>query len=278
MSFRLLNVTGRAALQRGEHVFDLERASHGELPSDPMAAIARFDELANVDLDAVEPDGRLDDAILGPPVPRPSKAFGVGLNYRAHAEESGMELPEVPIIFAKYPNCICGPKADVALRGEKVDYEVELVVVIGRECKDVAENDAWDRVAGLTCGQDISDRQLQFAAKPPQFGLAKSFDTYGPIGPAIVSPDLFADRAAIPLRCAINGEERQNSSTADLIFSVPFLVAYLSRVLTLLPGDLIFTGTPSGVGSARKKYLRPGDVISTEIDGIGQMRNVCVAG
>ncbi|REK03305.1 MAG: FAA hydrolase family protein [Acidobacteria bacterium] len=282
MPFRLLNVAGRAALRRGGVYWDLESVSGGRLPADPMSAIGRWRELAAVDLDSAAPEATVDEAIgagrLGPPVPRPGKAFGIGLNYRDHAAESGMELPEVPVVFAKYPSCIAGPYDDVPLRGDAVDYEVELVVVIGDECKDLSEESAWGVVAGVTCGQDVSDRRLQFAAKPPQFGLAKSFDGYGPIGPVLVSVDGLADPDALALRCAINGEERQGSTTAELIRPVPELIAYLSRVTRLLPGDLIFTGTPSGVGSASKRYLKPGDVIESEIDGVGLMRNRCVDG
>lgn len=278
MGFQLANLSGRAALVRDGLAYDLEAASDGALSPCPMAAVAAHRELGNVNLDAAPPLGRVDELDLGPPVPRPTKAFGIGLNYRAHAEESGMDLPEAPVVFAKYPSCIVGPTDDVWLRGDACDYEAELVVVIGDECKDVPEENAWDVVAGLTAGQDISDRRMQFAAKPPQFGLAKSFDTFGPIGPVLVSPDELTNRNAVPIACDINGDKRQSSDSSDLIFSVPELIAYLSRAVTLFPGDLIFTGTPSGVGSATKRYLRAGDVIETRLEGIGTMRNVCVDG
>jgi len=278
MSFRLANVSGRAALVHNGLAYDLEKATEGRVGSCPMGAVAKHRELGAITLDGCESLGKLEDLKVGPPVPRPSKAFGIGLNYRAHAEESGMDLPESPVVFAKYPSCISGPYDDVLLRGDACDYEAELVVVIGDECKDVSEDEAWGVVAGLTGGQDISDREVQFAAKPPQFGLGKSFDTFGPIGPVLVSADLVSDKNAVPLACDINDENRQSSDSGDLIFSVPTLVSYISHVTSLFPGDLIFTGTPSGVGLVTKQFLRAGDVIVTRFEGIGEMRNVCADG
>lgn len=282
MGFRLLNVAGRAALVAGEVYFDLETVGHGAWSSCPMAAIERFEELHDVDLSSAqmsgESSGQVEDADLRAPVPRPGKVFGIGLNYRAHARESNMDIPEVPLVFAKFPNCICGPHDDIVLRGDRCDYEGEMVVVIGKEGKDIDEADAWDYVAGLTCGNDVSDRKVQTTGKPPQFNLGKSFDTFGPIGPAVVSPDLLPDREALALRCSISGEERQDSNTSDLIFPVATLVSYLSWITRLFPGDLIFTGTPSGVGAAHGTFLAEGDVIATSVEGIGQMRNRCVRG
>jgi 2,4-diketo-3-deoxy-L-fuconate hydrolase len=222
-------------------------------------------------------DGSLATATVLAPVPAARNVFGVGLNYRAHAEESGVDLPEKPIVFTKFPSCIVGPTDDVVLNCTAGDYEGELVVVIGTGGRDIAEDAAWSHVLGLTVGQDISDRALQFAAKPPHFDLGKSRDTFGPIGPVVVSPDLFADPDDLLLTCDVNGETRQSTRTSDLIFNVRQLVAYLSAIMTLSPGDLIFTGTPSGVGVAQRTFLRPGDVISTSVEGIGTMINHCVA-
>jgi 2-keto-4-pentenoate hydratase/2-oxohepta-3-ene-1,7-dioic acid hydratase in catechol pathway len=216
------------------------------------------------------------DAVLGAPVPRPGKTFGIGLNYQDHADEAKMEVPDNPVVFTKFPSCIVGPTDDVLMRSDRCDYEGELVVVIGPGGKDIEEADAWSHVAGLTIGQDISDRAVQTAAKPPHFDLGKSFDTFGPIGPVMVSVDQFADPTDIRLRTLVNGEERQHDTTANLIFPVAALVSYLSRIVTLHTGDLIFTGTPSGVGAVQRKYLLDGDVITTEIDGIGTMTNRCV--
>ena len=179
------------------------------------------------------------------------------------------------MVFSKFPSCIAGPFDDVELRATRGDYEAELVVVIGRITRDVSKDDAWSHVAGLTAGQDISDRKLQLGARPPQFGLGKSRDTYGPTGPLLVSADSFANPDDLHLTCEINGDPRQDAKTSDLIFDVPYLVSYLSEVMTLVPGDLIFTGTPSGVGMPDRRFLVPGDVITTTIDGIGAMINIC---
>jgi 2-keto-4-pentenoate hydratase/2-oxohepta-3-ene-1,7-dioic acid hydratase in catechol pathway len=278
MAFRLANVDGRAVLVDDDHCYDVHDLSRGELGPDPLAVLAagvKLHELAATIEDA-EPTSKLADAVLGPPVPTPRHVFGVGLNYRSHAAETGSELPTVPMIFTKFPGCIVGPTADIVIASDTTDYEAELVVVIGSRTKDVAPEDAWDAVAGLTVGQDVSDRALQFATKPAQFSLGKSHDTYGPIGPVVVSPDLVADRDNLHVRCEISGEVRQDATTADLIFPVPELVAYLSAVLTLHPGDLIFTGTPAGVGRPQGKFLRAGDTVTTTIDGIGTLTNRCV--
>lgn len=281
MTFRLATISGRAALVEGPSWFDLETCSDGALGPDPMAAIGqhrRLHELA-ADLGDLDPTGELSDAALDAPVPRPTNVFAIGLNYRSHAAETGMAhdgTPPVPLVFTKFPGCICAPGTDVVLEADSVDYEAELVVVIGTGGKDIAEADAWDHVAGVTAGQDISDRALQFAATPPHFDLGKSRDTYGPIGPVLVSPDSFVDPDDITIRCDVNGVRRQHASTTDMIFPVPALIAYLSSILTLRPGDLIFTGTPDGVGMATGDALVPGDVITTTIDGVGTFTNRCV--
>ncbi len=277
MPFRLANIGGRAALCDATHWYDLESVTSGTFTADVMAAITRSGELHNIDLSTHTQSGALADAAFSAVVPAPKNCFAIGLNYRSHAAESNMELPAAPLTFTKFPSCLVGPNDDVVLNSAFGDYEVELVVVIGRTCRNVAEADAWSYVAGLTGGQDISDRALQFAAKPPHFDLGKSRDTYGPIGPVIVSTDSFADPDNIAMTCSINGEQRQNDSTANLIFSVPKLIAYLSAILTLHPGDVIFTGTPDGVGAAKRLFLQSGDVIDSALEGIGSLRNVCVA-
>jgi 2,4-didehydro-3-deoxy-L-rhamnonate hydrolase len=278
MGFALGNIGGRAALFEGQHFFDLERASAGAFGSDPMEAIVRFEELSDAGprLTSGTPSGVVADVELDAPVPRPQKCFAIGLNYQTHADEAGLDVPAVPLVFTKFPSCLVGPNADVELRSDGVDYEGELVVVIGTGGKDIAKADAWSHVAGLTIGQDISDRPAQFAASPPHFDLAKSFDTFGPMGPFIVSVDRFATPDDLRLVTEINGEERQNDTTARMIFDVPTLISYLSRFTTLVPGDVIFTGTPDGIGLAQGKLLVDGDVITTSIDGIGVMTNRCV--
>lgn len=279
MGFRLANVSGRAALVEGDEWYDLERVSGGSLGADPMAAIAAHEQLHEISagLGSQTSDGALADADLGAPIPAPRNCYAIGLNYSNHAAEAGIDLPTVPIVFTKFPSCITGPNADVELRTETGDYEVELVIVIGAGGRDIPAESAWDAVAGITCGQDVSDRRLQFAAKPPHFDLGKSRDSYGPIGPVVVSNDLFDDPTQIDISCTINGEERQSDNTRSLLFDVAYLVSYLSSISTLAAGDLIFTGTPEGVGGPKKIYLKPGDVIVSNVAGVGTMTNNCVA-
>jgi 2-keto-4-pentenoate hydratase/2-oxohepta-3-ene-1,7-dioic acid hydratase in catechol pathway len=203
--------------------------------------------------------------------------FAIGLNYRSHAEESGMAIPTVPATFTKFPASLAGPFDDIEIVGETVDWEVELVAVIGTRADRVEPADAWSHVAGLTVGQDISDRTLQFAAGA-QFSLGKSRRGYGPMGPWLVTADEVNDPDDLALGCSVDGETVQDARTSDLIFSVPQLVAELSAVLPLLPGDVIFTGTPAGIGATRQpaRFLQPGQTLETWIEGIGTIRNRCV--
>lgn len=278
MTFRFANVAGRSALvDENAQWYDLQRLTDGGLSADPMRAINDAVGLhaAAAKLEAATPDGALADAELGSPVPAPRNAFGVGLNYRPHAEESNMELPKRPLVFGKFASCITGPQSDVELRSETADWEVELVAVIGTPGRDIPEEKAWEHVLGLTVGQDISDRRLQFASHPPHFDLGKSRDTYGPMGPVLVSTDSFSDPKDLSITCDINGERKQEDRTTSLIFSVAELIAYLSGILTLGVGDVIFTGTPAGVGAASETFLKPGDVITSTVEGIGTMLNTC---
>jgi 2-keto-4-pentenoate hydratase/2-oxohepta-3-ene-1,7-dioic acid hydratase in catechol pathway len=210
--------------------------------------------------------------------PRPRQIFAVGLNYVDHAAESGLSLPEQPMIFTKFASCLAGPYGDIVLPSATVDWEIELVVVIGRAAAGVREANAWDHVAGLTVGQDLSDREVQMRGAPPQFSLGKSFAGFGPVGPYLTTLDEVADPTALGLTCTINGEVVQDGSTSSMAFSVPEVIGYLSGICTLLPGDLIFTGTPPGVGLGRKppRYLAPGDILESTITGLGTMRHRCV--
>ena len=189
--YSLANIDGRAALVAGDQWYDLEALSAGEAGPDPMAALGAPDRLSALTrvLDQHDPGGVLDPARLVPPVPRPRNVFAIGLNYQAHADEGSMEVPDNPLVFTKFSSCLVGPTADVEMRSDAVDYEGELVAVIGPGGKDIEPADAWDHVVGLMVGQDLSDRAVQFAAKPPHFDLGKSFDTFGPVGPVMVSPD-----------------------------------------------------------------------------------------
>ena len=281
MGVQLANNSGRASVVLGNRLADVERSSAGRFSSDPMGAILQWDAFANWagGLRPADATDSLDETKLGPPIPRPSKVFGVGMNYRAHAKEAGLDIPTAPVIFTKFPSCLVGPRADVELSSDFVDWEVELVVAIGRRGRRISEARAFDYVAGYCVGQDISDRKLQFADKPPQFSMGKSIDTYGPIGPTLVSVDAFRNPNDLALSCDVAGERMQDARTSDLIFSVAQLIEFLSGLCTLEAGDLIFTGTPAGVGSTRnpRRYLKAGEDIVSTIEGIGTIRNRCIA-
>ncbi len=276
MAFRLANLDGRAVLIDGENWHDLAAASNGSFSGDPMEAVHRHAELHTIQLNSRSPEGAVASAIFGPPVPCPRSVFAIGLNYAEHAGEADMDLPESPLVFTKFPSCLAGATDKVELNSDFADYEAELVVVIGTAGRSISPNNAWNHVMGLTVGQDISDRALQFAAKPPHFDLGKSRDTYGPCGPAVVSTDLIAEPSKLRITCDINGERRQSGNTGQLIFDVPALISYLSEILTLEVGDLIFTGTPEGIGASNGEFLAAGDVIETSIEGLGKLRNVCI--
>lgn len=278
MAFRLANIDDRAALLTDKGLYDLERCTGGAFSPDPMAAIARYRELHDVAASlSGDPDATVESARLRPPVPRPQKALGIGLNYRAHAEESGMDIPKTPLVFSKFPSCITGPSDEITIYGPTTDWEAELVVCMGTRARDIPAEEAWEHIAGLTCGQDVSERTTQFLTRPPHFDLGKSYDSFGPIGPCLVSLDQFKDPTDLAISCQVNGEPKQDARTSDLIFGIPHLVSYISGISTLEPGDLIFTGTPSGVGVMAGTFLGPGDVVTTTIEGIGTMTNPCVA-
>lgn len=274
---RLANQAGRAVIVLDDEVADVATISGGRIGPDPVDAFDAWEEVLALAGYVTETTGPLDEAALGCPVPRPPQVFAIGLNYRAHAEETGKEVPEVPATFTKFPASLTGPFDDIEIVGDTVDWEVELVVVMGRRADRVDADRAWDHVAGLTVGQDISDRTLQVAAGG-QFSLGKSRRGFGPMGPWLVTPDELDDRDDLALGCSVDGEILQDARTSDMVFPVPQLVAELSAVLTLLPGDVIFTGTPSGVGIGRQppRFLAPGNVLETWIEGIGTMRNRCV--
>jgi 2-keto-4-pentenoate hydratase/2-oxohepta-3-ene-1,7-dioic acid hydratase in catechol pathway len=278
---RVLNLDGRLSLAVGDGAVDVETASGGTFPADVMSVYERWDEFLQWARGfSGAPDRSLDDAVLGPPVPRPSQVFAIGLNYRDHATEAGLELPDRPMVFTKFPASITGPSGEIVLPSDTVDFEVELVAVVGRRARNVTEADAWAHVAGLTAGQDLSDRAEQLSGPPPQqYNLGKSFEGFAPIGPALVTPDEFADPDDIELGCLLAGVQMQKGRTRDFVFTIPQLVAHLSRILPLLPGDLIFTGTPSGIGWVRdpRRTIAPGEELVTHVEGIGEMRHTFVA-
>ncbi len=279
---RLASFRGRAHLVVGDddRLIDIEQASNGSLPNDPMECFARWGDLRAL-AKSVTVKSDATKAILDTldcPVPRPRQMFAIGINYRKHAEEMGSTLPNSPLTFAKFQSSLNAPGGDIPIVGDTCDYESEVVVVISVGGRDIAESEAWNHVAGLCAGQDISDRQLQNSGKPPQFSLGKSRQGFAPIGPWVTDVRDHPKRDELTIGCTINGEVRQDGSTNDLVFDVPQLVAYLSTICELYPGDIIFTGTPSGVGHGRKPpvYLRPGDVIVTSLECVGTLRNRCV--
>jgi 2-keto-4-pentenoate hydratase/2-oxohepta-3-ene-1,7-dioic acid hydratase in catechol pathway len=217
---------------------------------------------------------------IGPPVGLVPKFLGIGLNYRDHAAETGLPIPEVPIVFAKASSCVSGPNDPVLAPGDfkRMDYEVELGVVIGTRAKNVSEGDALGHVAGYAVCNDISERSLQKGG-PGEWIKAKSYDTFGPLGPFLVTTDEIPDPQALDLALDLNRARMQTGSTATMIFSVAALVSYISKYMTLLPGDVITTGTPPGVGMARdpRVFLKPGDEVRATISGLGEQRFKIVA-
>lgn len=279
---RIANHDDRLTLVVDGRGIDIETASGGRFSADVHAAYRRWDELLEWYAEQVDPGAgfELDPALLGPPSPLPAQVFAVGLNYPDHVAEGGYTRPEVPTIFTKFPTSITGPYGQVTLPGGNVDWEVELVAVIGRKIPVPIEPEhAWRFVAGLTAGQDISERITQHRPPTPQFSLGKSFAGFGPLGPVLVTPDEFADPDDLELTCSLNGAVVQSARTSSAIFGVPEIISYLSGVVTMLPGDVIFTGTPHGVGRARRPplFLKPGDVLESTVEHIGTMRHVFVA-
>lgn len=282
MTTRLASFRSRAHLVMGDEdrLVDIEQASNGSLPSDPMACLAQWDEVralaSSIPVAHDAPRAILDT--LDCPVPRPRQMFAIGINYRKHAEEMGSTPPDSPLTFAKFQSSLNSPAGNIPIVGDTCDYEAEVVVVISVGGRNITEAEAWNHIAGLCVGQDISDRQLQYSGVPPQFSLGKSRHGFAPIGPWVCDVRNLPNRNELMIGCTINGEVRQNTSTDDMIFDVSQLVSYLSTICELYPGDIIFTGTPSGVGHGRKppNYLRPGDVIVTSLEGVGMLRNCCI--
>ena len=274
---RIANLAGRAVIVIGDMTVDIARASKGCFGPDIMSVLENWVEFCAFAANINEGTDALDMSSLQRPVSAPQQVFAIGLNYRQHAEEAGMEVPDVPATFTKFASSLSGPFDDIPIVGTSVDWEVELVAVVGRQADNVPVEAGWSHIAGLTIGQDISDRRLQMAAGR-QFSLGKSRRGFGPMGPWIVTPDEFDNPDDLALGCSIDGEVVQDARSSDLIFNVPTLIAELSSILTLYPGDVIFTGTPSGVGMAftPPRALAPGNVIETWVEGIGTMRNTCV--
>ena len=220
------------------------------------------------------------DVHLLPPIPAPPKIICLGLNYRDHAEEAHVPIPKEPILFSKPSTAIIGPDDSIVYPkiSSQLDYEIELAVVMGKRGRNISESDAFDYIAGYTVFNDISARDIQFADK--QWFRGKSFDTFAPTGPCLVLTDQVPDPHCLRMELRVNGERRQNGTTGNMIFRIPQLIASISRVMTLQPGDIIATGTPAGVGfyaRPEKRLLRPGDLIEAEIEGVGLLKNRVVS-
>jgi len=279
---KLANVDGRACLVSAAGGVDLAASSAGMFSSLVDDVIPVLDAVGTWFADAVPVlDPGLAESVLvdslerlGPPVTRPVQVFAIGLNYADHADETGMELPEQPMVFTKWTSSLAGPGAVVSLPADTVDWEVELVVVIGRGGRNIAAADALGHIAGYCIGQDISERRLQMASTPAQFSLAKSLQNFSPIGPWLTTLDEVSDPMDLAIGCRREDEVLQQSRTSSLIFDVPTLIEYLSARIELLVGDVIFTGTPDGVGVGRRPrvFIEPGWTITSEIEGLGHMR------
>ena len=264
-------------------VINLHQASGGELPGNMRDFLELGDSGMAAAQDAIANatgGESLDSVKLMSPITNPSKIVAIGLNYMDHVKEIGVEVPEIAITFCKFPTSIIGPGDEIRWSNkvtQKVDYEAELAFVIGKTARNVPEVDAFDYIAGYMNCNDVTARDLQFD-KGDQWIRGKSIDTFCPLGPWLVTKDEIPDPHNLSIKSLVNGQVMQNSNTRELIFKIPFLIKYLSEAFTLLPGDVIATGTPSGVGAFREPpvWLKQGDTVNIEIDGLGQLSNPCV--
>jgi 2-keto-4-pentenoate hydratase/2-oxohepta-3-ene-1,7-dioic acid hydratase in catechol pathway len=286
-----MKLTTYLASDRGYHlgaisdgtIVNLHRASNGELPDDMLGFLEMGEQAMGIARTAVESAGAglpMESIQLAAPVTNPSKVVAIGLNYMDHVRETGMAMPELATMFCKYPSAITAPGSDIrwstALTG-KVDYEAELAVVIGKTARNVIEADAYNYIAGYTNCNDVSARDLQLR-KGDQWLRGKCLDTFCPLGPYLVTQDEVPDPHSLSIRCLVNGQAMQESNTSEMIYSIPYLIEYLSAAFTLVPGDIIITGTPHGVGAFRNPpiWLKNGDEVTVSITGLGDLTNRCV--
>jgi 2-keto-4-pentenoate hydratase/2-oxohepta-3-ene-1,7-dioic acid hydratase in catechol pathway len=278
---RFANVSGRLnVVTDSGAVVDIAEASRGQVGGNVQDAYTQWSAVLEVAAGLDDARGQnVPCAEFGNPSPVPRQVFAIGLNYADHAAEASFAVPGEPTVFTKFPASLTGPFGAIDLPPGHVDWEVELVVVIGRGGHRIAAEDAWSHVAGLSVGQDLSERDRQQMGSTPQWSMAKSFPGFSPVGPLLVTPDEFDDPDDLELGCLLNGEEVQKGRTADMVFPVPELIARLSAVTPLLPGDVLFTGTPAGVGVWRtpQRFLAPGDELVSYVHGIGEMRHVMAA-
>ena len=282
---KLANLRGRATLVVDEGIIDVEKASNGRFSSRTDTLVGDLEELsawfesAKPALsESISSAHVMRDPDLGPVISQPGQVFAIGLNYRTHALEMGLTLPTKPMVFTKFPSSVAGANATFPIVSPKTDWESELVVVFGKKGRHVTEADALRFVAGYCVGQDLSDRELQLLGSPAQFSLGKSYENFTPFGPWLTSADEVEDPNKLAIACEVNGERQQNSNTSDMVFSVAELISYLSSVVEVRPGDIMFTGSPHGVGQGQTppRFLTAGDVLETTIEGLGALRNVAV--
>ena len=282
---RIANIAGRAHLIEGAFALDIAAASEGRFGPSPESVYQAWlpfrEWAADIVVDGDHAARSFTAGELDAVLTRPAQIFAVGLNYADHAAEAKLDIPTNPIVFAKFASSLTGADVEVALPGDTVDWEAELVAVVGTGGRDIAQADAWDSLAGLTVGQDLSERTVQWWGPPAQFSLGKSLAGFAPVGPWVTTIDEISadhDRDDLRVSCTItdtDGASRvlQDGRTRELIFSIPQLIARLSALVELLPGDLIFTGTPAGVGMGLDPavYLKPGQTLTTEIEGLGSI-------
>lgn len=280
---RLANICGRSSLvTSSDALVDISEATGGRFGSNIHECYERWEELLalapRLEASPGTPWAEIPATDIDSPAPRPRQLFAIGLNYAAHAAEASLAVPEDLTVFTKFLSSITGPHGSIALPPGTVDWEAELVVVIGKGGRDIAREAAWSHVAGLICGQDLSERTLQSSGPAPQYSLAKSHRNFAPMGPLLVTPDEFDDPDALELGCLINRVQQQSGNTSDMVFDVQDIIARLSSVTEMLPGDVIFTGTPPGVGVGQnpQRFLKPGDQLTTYIKGIGEMCHTMV--
>jgi 2,4-diketo-3-deoxy-L-fuconate hydrolase len=283
MTLRLGSLNGRAQIVVADtddiaRVVDIEKASNGAFSPDPMMAYAHWSALRDFASTISDTGTEVAVSTLDSPVPRPRQLFAVGLNYRQHAIEFGLDIPPSPLVFTKFPSSIGAPNANVPLTNDNTDWEVELVLVVGSGGRSISEGDAWNHIAGICVGQDISNRIEQFTTNPPQFCLGKSFENHTVFGPWVVDAQAISNKDGLHISCTVNDREVQSSNTSDLIFSAPEIVHYLSHIVELYPGDIIYTGTPNGIGNSRTppEFLKKGDVIVSRLENVGAIINKCV--
>jgi 2,4-diketo-3-deoxy-L-fuconate hydrolase len=284
MTLRFASLHNRAHLvsDDGLMALDLEKASSGRFSANPMEAFARWGELREFahSVQIYGNVGAVECAVqnLDAPAPRPAQIIAIGINYRQHAEEFGIAIPATPLTFTKFPSSVNAPNGDVRLVGDACDWEAEMVLVVGKGGRNISATDAWSALAGVCIGQDISDRELQMATVPPQFSLGKSRQGFAPFGPWIVDAESLENRDNLDIMCSVNGELMQSGSTSDMIFDVSNIVEYLSSIVELLPGDVIYTGTPNGVGNSRQppRFLHVGDTVVSTLQDVGKITNHCI--